>query len=109
MAAFLEVQPSAENRWRALVLLGRNTASYKVALAQALLELNREPGELIKLEELALPFAKALSAHVREAPKQGARGINRAMREACDGYPSASVTTASSAGTVRRASSLSEV
>lgn len=86
MATFLEVQPSAENRWRAIILLGRNTASYKFALAQALLELNREPGDLVKLEELALPFARALSRHVRDAPKQGARGINRTLKDACEGF-----------------------
>lgn len=86
MTTFLQVQPTTENRWRALVLLGRNTASYKFALANALLAVDRQPGDLIKLEELALPFALALSRHMQLSPKQGATNLNRAMREACEGY-----------------------
>jgi hypothetical protein len=31
---FLEVQPSIENYWRALILFGRNVASYKFALGR---------------------------------------------------------------------------
>lgn len=91
MAKFLEIQPTTENRWRALVLLGRNTASYKFALATSLLELNRQSGDLIKMEELALPFAQALSSHMHDAPKQGARGLNKAMQEACSGFNEGSV------------------
>ena len=36
---FYDIDPSLENCWRAVVLLGRNEASYKFALAKALLEL----------------------------------------------------------------------
>jgi 5-methylcytosine-specific restriction endonuclease McrA len=102
MSEFLGVRPSAADRWRALVLLGRNTASYKFALAQALLELDRSPGDLLTLQELALPFATSLCAHLSEAPKQGATGINRALREACEGYNAGHVSKdALRAATVR--------
>ena len=47
---FLEVLPSVENYWRALILFGRNVASYKFALGKVLLELRAAPGDLIKLE-----------------------------------------------------------
>jgi hypothetical protein len=40
---FLEVQPSVENCWRALILFGLNVASYKFALGKALLELRGAP------------------------------------------------------------------
>jgi 5-methylcytosine-specific restriction endonuclease McrA len=92
MTRFLEALPTPENRWRAIVLLGRNTASYKFALGNALLHLARSPGDLIRLEDLALPFAQALCAHIREAPKQGTVNINRALREACEGFNAGTVT-----------------
>jgi hypothetical protein len=49
MMQFIEVQPTVENYWRALILFGRNVASYKFALGKALLELRAAPGDLIKL------------------------------------------------------------
>ncbi|MFN7497719.1 MAG: hypothetical protein ACK5SF_09960 [Hyphomonadaceae bacterium] len=71
MTPFLEKLPTTENRWRALILLGRNTASYKFALAKALLELRAEPRDLSHLTDLALPFTLSLAAHVKVAHKQG--------------------------------------
>ena len=41
--------PSVEDCWRGVVLYGKNTASYKFALATALLELRPESGQLLKL------------------------------------------------------------
>jgi hypothetical protein len=86
MTPFLEKLPTAENRWRALILLGRNTASYKFALAKALLEMRANPGDLLLMDDLALPFALSLAAHTEVAPKQGATNINRALRESCEGF-----------------------
>lgn len=67
---FLEVQPSVENYWRALILFGRNVASYKFALGKTLLDLRAAPGDLVKLEDLALPFARNICEHLHKAPKQ---------------------------------------
>jgi hypothetical protein len=86
MTHFLNVVPTTENRWRALILLGRNTASYKFALGRALLELKSSPGDLLTLEELALPFALRLCDHLKLAPKQGITNINRALREGCNSF-----------------------
>jgi HNH endonuclease len=79
---FLEVQPSLENYWRALILFGRNVASYKFALGKALLELRAAPGDLVKLDDLALPFARSLCEHLRNARKQGTSQSSRFL-EAC--------------------------
>ena len=38
MSEFYEIEPSLENYWRAIILFGRNVASYKFALAKALIE-----------------------------------------------------------------------
>ncbi len=67
---FIPAAPSVEDCWRGVVLYGRNTASYKFALASALLELNPKSGQLIKLEDLAPVFAKHIARHLSDAPKQ---------------------------------------
>lgn len=86
MTHFLDTLPITENRWRALILLGRNTASYKFALGKALLDLRANPGDLLRLDELALPFALNLCDHLKIAPKQGATNINKALREGLEGF-----------------------
>lgn len=67
---FIPSEPTVEDCWRGVVLYGRNTASYKFALASALLELNPKSGQLIKLEDLAPVFAKQIARHLSDAPKQ---------------------------------------
>lgn len=86
MTLFLEKLPTTENRWRALILLGRNTASYKFALAKALIELRADPGDLLRLDDVALPFALGLAAHIKVSPKQGTTNINKALRESCESF-----------------------
>jgi len=56
--------------WRSIVLRGRNVASYKFALAKTLLDLQPQSGQLITLEELALPFAKHIASHLQHTDKQ---------------------------------------
>ena len=74
---FLEVQPTLENRWRALCLFGRNVATYKFALGRALLELRDRPDDRISLEDLALPFATGVCEHLKAAPKQATSASSR--------------------------------
>lgn len=77
---FLDVEPTLANQWRAIILFGRNTASYKFALAEALLEIGCDK-ELILLEELALPFARALCRHLKDASKQATNSSSRFLDE----------------------------
>ena len=78
MTNFLDVQPTVENRWRALLLFGRNVATYKFALGRALLQLREiEPDDRIPLEELALPYAHAICEHLKNAPKQATSASSR--------------------------------
>lgn len=67
---FIPITPSVEDCWRGVVLYGRNTASYKFALASALLELNPKSDQLVKLEELAPVFARHIARHLADSPKQ---------------------------------------
>ena len=66
---FIDETPTAETCWRSIILLGKNTASYKFALGKALLELNL-PKTSIELDELALPFAKNICKHLNKSEKQ---------------------------------------
>ncbi len=69
MSNFIGHQPTLETYWRSIILLGRNVASYKFALAKTLLEIDNQ-NTLIRLEDLALPFAKNISEHLRSNDKQ---------------------------------------
>lgn len=67
---FYEIEPTTENYWRAVILFGKNVASYKFALAQSLIDLHATPNDLITLEQLAEPFSKNLCSHLLHSPKQ---------------------------------------
>jgi hypothetical protein len=57
--------------WRAIILFGRNVASYKFALAKTLLELKPESGQLLKLSDIAPSFSRNITDHLKIADKQG--------------------------------------
>lgn len=67
---FISKHPSLEDYWRSIILFGRNVACYKFALAKSLMTLQPKPGDLIKLEDLAVPFSENISAHLKTADKQ---------------------------------------
>ena len=67
---FIEHKPGTESCWRAIVLMGRNVASYKFALAKALLSHEVADDSAIRLEDLAAPFAKNICEHLRLSDKQ---------------------------------------
>ena len=50
MIDFLAKAPTLEGNWRAVVLFGRNVASYKFALAKTLLDLADRPDDRVTLE-----------------------------------------------------------
>lgn len=56
---FIPPNPTVEDCWRGVVLYGRNTASYKFALATALFQLKPQSGALLKMEDLAPLYAKS--------------------------------------------------
>lgn len=70
LSQFLSIQPTVANRWRAIILFGRNSASYKFALASALLEFGPRANDLITLEELAVPYTKHVCRHLSQTPRQ---------------------------------------
>ncbi len=74
--------PTIDDQWRAIILFGRNVASYKFALAKALLDLKPAAGALVKLEDLALPFALHVCEHLRLEDKQ-ATSATSAFLDGC--------------------------
>ena len=60
-----------EDYWRGIILRGKNSASYKFALAQSLLEMKPQSGDLIKLGDMAPVFAKHITEHLKNSDKQG--------------------------------------
>lgn len=70
---FISLNPTVEDCWRGIILYGQNSASYKFALAESLLQINPSAGELLKLEDLAPFFGKAIAEHISHSPKQGTK------------------------------------
>jgi hypothetical protein len=77
--------PSVESQWRALILFGKNSATYKFAFAKTLLELAEQAKTTLSLTDLAEPFARHLVAHLREHDKQGSASSSKFLT-ACRQY-----------------------
>lgn len=89
-ARFYEIAPSDENYWRAIVLFGRNVASYKFALAKALYDL-KDGSELITLERLAPIYARHISEHLKGCDKQITSAQSRFL-DSCRGFNSGNIS-----------------
>lgn len=75
---FFATDPTLESYWRSIILFGRNSASYKFALAKSLIELSGVQGsDLITLERLAEPFSRHLCEHLQYVDKQGTRSSGK--------------------------------
>ena len=83
---FVDVEPTLENYWRAIILFGKNTASYKFALSKSLIDISLErKSDLITLDDLALPYALHLAEHLKHSPKQSTAKTSQFI-QACQGY-----------------------
>ena len=80
-----------EQAWRNIVLYGRNVASYKFALSKSLLEIGADQGELILLEDLAVPFARNVCEHISQVDRQGTFAHSKFL-DACRFYNAGAIT-----------------
>ena len=71
MTEFQINDPSLESQWRALILFGKNSATYKFAFAKSLLELVNNETTKISLTDLSKPFSKNIIEHLKINDKQG--------------------------------------
>lgn len=79
---FISRAPKLDDYWRGIILLGRNVASYKFALARALLELKPAAGSLVKLSDLAPVYSRYIVEHLKASDKQGTSS-NSTFLNAC--------------------------
>lgn len=79
---FVKLRLTPGDCWRGIIMFGRNVASYKFALARSLLELDPNPGDLIRLEDLAPRYAQAICEHLREIDRQSTSRGSRFL-DAC--------------------------
>ena len=87
---FSSQSPTLVDQWRAIVLFGANVASYKFALAKSLIELAPNEGDLIKLDALAVPFARNISEHLKISDKQATSRSSRFL-DLCRDYNSGEI------------------
>lgn len=66
---FVDHNPTLETYWRAIIILGKNTACYKFAFADSLLQSENIKNEF-RLHDLALPYALKICDHLKKNDKQ---------------------------------------
>ena len=71
MTKFQLNDPSLESQWRAIILFGKNSATYKFAFAKSLLELVNNETTRISLKDLSEPFSRNILKHLKQNDKQG--------------------------------------
>ncbi len=70
MLPFQDAAPTPAGDWRHIVRFGRNVASYKFALGQALLDLAARQQTFVPLPDLAVPYAVGLCEHLQIEDRQ---------------------------------------
>lgn len=68
---FQENDPSLESQWRAIILFGKNSATYKFAFGKSLLELVSKETNSISLKDLSPFFVNSILEHLKTNDKQG--------------------------------------
>ena len=80
-----------ESNWRSVILFGRNAASYKFALVQALIELAKQDRDSVTLDQLADPYTRRLCEHLAHSPKQSTSRSSKFI-DACSSFNNGEVT-----------------
>ena len=83
---FTEEYPSFESYWRSIILFGKNTASYKFALAKTLLHFAEQNKTTLTLEELAPIYASHICKHLKKAERQGVSKTSKFLRRYINKY-----------------------
>ncbi len=101
MIDFLAKAPTLDANWRAVVLFGRNVASYKFALAKTLLGMADRPDDRVPLEDLAVPFARHLCEHLKLVDKQTTSPSSKFL-DACRAFNRGELSEDALVGTTAR-------
>lgn len=92
-AKFFAIEPKLEDYWRAIILFGRNVASYKFALAKSLLELAPSGKTVITLEDLAEPYSRYITEHLKLAETQ-TTSLSSRFLDACSSFNAGEISKA---------------
>jgi hypothetical protein len=93
MISFQVNDPSLESQWRAVILFGKNSATYKFAFAKSLLELVDQQKTAITLQDLAVPFSRNIIEHLRVNDKQG-NSSSSSFLDTCRKYINSQISEA---------------
>lgn len=91
MTHFHIEDPSLESQWRAIILFGKNTATYKFAFALSLLKMIEEEKTEITLEDLSDPYARYMVSHIKNNPSQSTSNASSFL-QACHQYNTSQLT-----------------
>ena len=83
--------PSLESQWRAIILFGKNSATYKFAFGNALLKLVADQKTIISLQDLAPLYVDSILHHLKENDKQGSSNSSTFLN-ACREYNSGEIS-----------------
>lgn len=68
---FQENDLTLETQWRAIILFGKNSATYKFAFGKALLQLTSKEATTITLKDLSPIYVDSILQHLKQNNKQG--------------------------------------
>ena len=91
MSEFVNTAPTLDAYWRSIILFGRNSASYKFAIAKPLLEIADSDQTLVTLDQLAEPFLRHLTDHLNDAHRQGTSASSRFL-DSCRSFNEGATT-----------------
>lgn len=91
MTQFQINDPSLESQWRAIILFGKNSATYKFAFAKTLLELVDKETTTLSLGDLSEPFLRNILEHLKSNDKQG-NSASSTFLDSCRAYLSEEIS-----------------
>lgn len=82
---FQDNDASLESQWRAIILFGKNSATYKFAFAKSLLELISLEKTSVSLQDIAPSYVQGILEHLKQNDKQG-NSKSSIFLEACRNF-----------------------
>ena len=88
---FQENDISLESQWRAIILFGKNSATYKFAFGKALLQLVSKETNSISIKDLSPLFVESILKHIKNNDRQG-NSNSSSFLDACRKYNNNEIT-----------------
>jgi hypothetical protein len=88
---FQENDISLESQWRAIILFGKNSATYKFAFGKALLQLVSNETNSVTIKDISPLFVDSILQHLKQNDKQGSSSSSSFLN-ACRQYNKNEIT-----------------